>query len=141
MRAITRAFVHCSESPDGRTDTVEDIRRWHTSPSPHDPSKPWSDIGYHWVIERTGPPRPGRPMAIPGAHVGGHNHDSVGICLIGTEEFTESQLHYLEGLMIALEAEYPGIEFYGHRDADPGKTCPNFDVRTFRDERRANRID
>ncbi|MCH8530358.1 MAG: N-acetylmuramoyl-L-alanine amidase [Saccharospirillum sp.] len=128
MRPIRRFVVHCSESPDGRPDTLEDIRLWHMSPDPRDPSKPWSDIGYHWVIERSGPPRAGRPVERPGAHVGGQNADSIGICLIGTRDFEESQLLYLEGLLHALLIRFPGAEVCGHTDLDSGKTCPNFNV-------------
>jgi len=29
---------------------------------------------------------------------------------------------------------YPDAVFYGHRDLDPNKTCPNFDVRDVVDE-------
>lgn len=131
MRTINRIVVHCSDSPDGRTDTLEDIRRWHMSPDPRDPSKPWSDIGYHWVVERSGPPRAGRPADRAGAHVGGMNADSIGICLIGTSEFAESQWLYLEGLIHGLLTRFPGAEVCGHTDLDPGKTCPNFNVKTW----------
>ena len=44
------------------------------------------DIGYHFVIQRNGEVDEGRPIEQTGAHVKGHNHDSIGICYIGGVE-------------------------------------------------------
>lgn len=131
--------VHTSASPNERADTLEDIRRWHTRADPNDPSKPWSDIGYHWVIERTGPPRAGRPESIVGAHVGGQNTGKIGVCLVGMRHYTRSQMLYLEGLIHAILSRHPTItDVCGHTDLDRRKACPNFDVRAWWKSRQEN---
>lgn len=121
--------VHCSDTPNGRHHDAADIRRWHTSPDPNDPSKPWSDIGYHHVILIDGTVEMGRPLNTPGAHAYGYNQESIGICLIGRDEFTEAQMRSLEGLVIAHKSNHRQADVVGHYDLDnKGKTCPNFNV-------------
>jgi N-acetyl-anhydromuramyl-L-alanine amidase AmpD len=61
--------------------------------------------------------------------VSGHNANSLGICLLGREEFTKDQYASLEQVLKSLLIKYPGAEILGHRDLDDKKTCPNFDVR------------
>ena len=114
--------VHCSDSPHGRGDDAETIHRWHTH-------KGWSGIGYHYVILEDGVVEKGRPEYWQGAHVRGHNEGSIGICLIGVDEFTEAQCSALWELVTELTERYPHAEVLGHRDLDPHKTCPNFNVR------------
>ena len=43
----------------------------------------WSDIGYHYLIKLDGTVQEGRPINKIGAHVGGHNRDSIGIAYVG----------------------------------------------------------
>ena len=124
MRKINGIVVHCSDSPDDRRVTVDDIRRWHVK------DNGWSDIGYHFVIERGGVVKPGRPVEKPGAHVAGHNEDTIGICLEGRNRFDSEQMEALWFLVDDLLLQYGHAEtnVCGHRDLDPRKTCPNFDV-------------
>lgn len=128
MRDIKKIIFHCSDTADDSNITVDDIRSWHTSPDPRDPSKPWSDIGYHYVIYRNGNIMKGRNFSLVGAHCRGHNHDSIGVCLVGRIEFTRDQYKSCCNLIAMFSAIYPGIEYYGHKDFDAGKTCPNFEV-------------
>ena len=48
MRIINEIIVHCSDTPEGRNDKAEDIRRWHVN------GNGWSDIGYHYVVDLDG---------------------------------------------------------------------------------------
>ena len=122
MRPIRKIVIHCSDTPDDRHIDAETIRGWHMR------DNGWSDIGYHAVILRDGTVEQGRPLETPGAHVRGHNHDSIGICLIGRHEFTEEQMMILEGLVRAYKSRWPQAEVLGHTDLDPGKTCPNLNI-------------
>lgn len=136
MRKINRIFIHCSASPEGRPDTVDAIRNWHTMPKPQ--GRGWSDIGYHYVIELDGAKHAGRPLKRPGAGARGHNDDSIHICYIGgmdsknerpKDTRTPAQVVALAELVEDLRARFPGAEVLGHRDVDRGKACPSFDAR------------
>jgi len=128
MRKIKYLVVHCSDTPNGRNDTAEDIHRWHQE-------RGWSGIGYNAVVTAHGLLQAGRPDYWQGAHVRdfdengeGDNSDSLGICLIGRDVFTNEQLNILEGWLILKQLEYPDAKVVGHRNLDSRKTCPNFDV-------------
>jgi len=118
---IDKIVLHCSDSPHGRGDNAETIHHWHLE-------KNWSGIGYHFVITEEGDIEPGRPIYWTGAHVRGHNKNSVGICLIGDHTFTDAQRSKLFTLIEALLADFPDALVLNHRDLDPGKTCPNADL-------------
>lgn len=119
MRAIKRHIVHCSDSTGG---DVTAIRQWHLA-------RGWRDVGYHFVIRTDGEIEVGRMLGEIGAHCEGHNADSVGTCLIGRATFGEVQFRALRRLHSQLAALFPGLTVHGHRDFNPGKTCPNFVVR------------
>lgn len=125
---IEKIVIHCSDSPQGRGDTAETIHQWHIN-------RGWDGIGYHWVIRESGEVQFGRPEYWMGAHVKAHNHDSIGICLIGEDKFTEAQYESLALLVQSRLNKYPDATVYGHCDLDPNKTCPNFDVGRFLQER------
>ena len=74
---------HCSDTNEN--DTAEDIHKLHLSFG-------WEGIGYHKVIKKNGDLENGRPEFWRGAHVYGHNHESLGICLIGKGNFNKNNL-------------------------------------------------
>lgn len=119
MREITRAIVHHSAS--SRMTTLEEIRRWHLK-------RRFRDIGYHYVIERSGEIRVGRSIQVPGAHAKGHNLDSIGICVVGDnldpeEKWDGTQRDGLWRLIRALRLVWPELEILAHREV--GEThCP-----------------
>lgn len=123
--------VHCSDSPnephDGRLDTAEDIHLWHKQ-------RGWSGIGYHFVIREDAVLERGRPTYWKGAHVSGHNHESLGIMLFGIDKFSDGQLDLLRELLEELSPKFPNAEIVGHYELDPRKTCPNFNVREWWNE-------
>lgn len=118
---ITKIVVHCSDSPQGRGDDATSIHRWHKE-------RGWSGIGYHYVITEDGVRQAGRPHYWEGAHVRGHNDGSLGVCLIGRKKFTKVQKAELYSLLVELCKQYPRAIVYGHRDLDPNKDCPGFNV-------------
>lgn len=100
-----------------------------------------TSIGYHFIIYTNGTVATGRHLDEVGAHVQGFNAKSIGICMIGTDEFTVVQWKSLAGLVNALNETYPDARLCGHRDLSPDqnkngiiepfewlKICPGFDV-------------
>ena len=67
-----------------------------------------------------------------GAHAEGKNSDSVGICLAGLNTFSANQFATLTGLMQALRQIWPAATVHAHREFNPGKTCPVFDITPFK---------
>ena len=114
-------IIHSSASPNGRDDRAADIHRWHLE-------RGWSGIGYHYVICLDGKIENGRPEYWTGAHAAGYNEGSIGICLIGTDDFTEAQWLSLDALVEKLQHRYPNARIIGHREVNPNKSCPGFDV-------------
>ena len=138
-RPVQRCFIHCSATPPSMDIGDETIKSWHIE-------RGWDDIGYHVVIRRgkhDGVIEYGRSFDEVGAHVRGHNHDSIGVVLAGgvmesdhskaEENFTDKQWRSLRRVAYAMQVLFPGIEFYGHYEVDPGKECPSFDMDKWRD--------
>ncbi len=117
---IKEIIIHCSATPNGREDTAEDIHRWHLA-------RNWDGIGYHYVIEVKGKLVQGRPDYWTGSHAKGHNKNSIGICMIGTDEYNLDQWSILDNLLRKLSANYPNAKIIGHNEIS-NKTCPGFDV-------------
>ncbi len=109
-----------------------EIRKWHTD-------KGWQDIGYHYVIRRDGTIEEGRPEAKTGAHVQNHNHDSIGICMVGgvnaankpESNFTRYQWGALEHLVKNCVMRHPGASVSGHNDWTDAKACPSFNAKAW----------
>lgn len=138
MRKIDEIIVHCTATrPEwwaGHTaeQKREECKRWHTE------ERGWSDIGYHYLIDRDGTLTEGRPIELSGAHARGHNKHSVGISLWGghggdqddlfEENFTPEQDRALRKLIAQLRMEYPAItRIRGHNEIS-SKMCPCFQV-------------
>ena len=68
-RKITLIVIHCSFTDVTTYHITESIRTYHTT------VKGWSDIGYHYVIERDGTCSTGRDESLVGAHCK-HFHNS-----------------------------------------------------------------
>ncbi|WP_018169110.1 N-acetylmuramoyl-L-alanine amidase [Thioalkalivibrio sp. ALMg9] len=133
--AIDHLIIHCSASPNGRADTAADIDQWHARNgwrrgAPHGGANDLHHIGYHWVIELDGHVAAGRGLLETGAHAGpAMNGRSVGICLIGTDRFTQAQWDQLACQVRRLRDKLPGeVTIIGHRDVPANKRCPGFDV-------------
>ena len=76
--------IHCSDDKF-KLHNAFDIHKLHLSFG-------WDGIGYHKVIKRNGVIEHGRPEFWIGAHVYGHNKNSLGICLIGKDKFTKKKV-------------------------------------------------
>lgn len=120
MQTIDRIIIHCSATPNGREDTAEDIHHWHLE-------RGWDGIGYHYVIEVKARLVAGRPEYWKGSHAKGHNKNTIGICMIGTDKFNCDQWSILQNLIRKLKIKYPGVKVVGHNEISD-KACPGFDV-------------
>ena len=129
MRTITLIVIHCSSVRPHQRSSAKDIDNWHKD-------KGWKGIGYHFVVRRDGSVETGRPLSEVGAHVVGHNRYSIGICYEGglnaegeaADTRTPEQVRALRELVERCHARFPRALILGHRDLDPGKKCPCFDV-------------
>jgi len=133
VRKINNIIIHCSATYPNMDIGAEDIRRWHTE------GNGWSDIGYHYVICRDGTVETGRSEERVGAHVAGHNADSIGVCMVGglsrnnrsTNNFTKHQWRSLDELVTRLVENYPEAAVKGHNDFTAAKTCPEIDIQSW----------
>jgi len=117
---IKYLIVHCSDT-NNQLRAI-DIHKMHLSFG-------WDGIGYHKIICRDGTIENGRPVYWVGAHTKGKNNESIGICLIGRNNFTKNQFTSLKSILIEWRKKYPNLIIKGHRDAiNTHKTCPNFNV-------------
>lgn len=132
MRSIKKIIVHVADTPDTLDIGAAEIRQWHTDPPPR--GNGWSDIGYHKVVRKGGILEDGRPESRAGAHVRGHNADSLAICWVGRNDCQESQKASMKKQIKEWLTKY-GLsisDVYGHKELASGKTCPNLDMDEFR---------
>ena len=136
MRRIDKIIIHASDTPADMDVGAEEIREWHVD------GNGWRDIGYHWVIRRSGRIEPGRDESVVGAHVAGKNANSIGVCLVGGRgadgsddcNYTAAQWASLASLVGELQERFPDASVSGHRDHS-SKACPCFDVAAWWSER------
>lgn len=129
MRKVNKIILHCSATSDypETADNFDrygayDIDQWHRD-------RGFDEIGYHWVVRRTGVIECGRPEIYMGAHCKGQNENSIGVCYIGTSKPTCYQIASLYVLITGLMKRYKldFKDFFGHKDF--AKTaCPGFDM-------------
>jgi hypothetical protein len=169
MRDIKLIVIHCSASPNDRTlftgkpgqpgfmTPAQEIDAWHKARA-FTRSTYWrgrqnaslTSIGYHFLIARNGALFTGRHEDEVGAHATGWNSASLGICMVGTDEFTPEQWTTLRACVSGIAGKYaiplapPELKVVdrkgfvvrkgvcGHRDL-PGvaKVCPGFDVQNW----------
>jgi len=139
MRKINEIIVHCTATrPEwwkGKpaAEKVEEVKRWHLD-------RNFSDVGYHWLIDRDGTVVAGRPENKAGAHARGHNAHSIGISLFGghgsnaddefDDHYTPEQEIALRHLIDSIKQRHPVKKVTGH-NAYSSKACPGFRVGPF----------
>lgn len=141
-RLINRIVIHCSATKCTQDFTAEQVKASHVA-------RGFQTWGYHFYIRKSGEVQPMRPIEEIGAHVRGHNANSIGICYEGGLDASEnpadtrtpaqkqSMIALLNELMISHEILY----LDGHRDLSPDlndngivepdewiKMCPCFEV-------------
>lgn len=122
-----RIILHHAESS---SCTVEDIDNWHKKNG-------WTCIGYHFFIKKDGTIYRGRQENSVGAHAGGANSNSIGICFEGryeTEQMPDVQVQAGKELVAYLKNKYNISKVQKHSDVC-NTSCPG---RNFRFEEIAN---
>ncbi|GHD63799.1 N-acetylmuramoyl-L-alanine amidase [Jeongeupia chitinilytica] len=154
-RSINLIVIHCAATPNGKAlykggtrTAAATIDVWHSQRGfrrdtvAREAFNPQLyALGYHHVIDCDGRQETGRAHSEIGAHVAGHNANSVGVCMVGTDKFTQRQWEALHSQVRSLQARYPAARIVGHRDLSPDKngdgtiqpsewtkTCPGFNV-------------
>lgn len=164
-RTINAIVIHCAATPNGKAFKAADIDSMHKlrgfkrdSQSCRNFNPTLKAIGYHYVIGIDGVIETGRGLEEIGAHVQGSNAKSIGICLIGTDQFSQAQWMALRACLINTASKIlgriimtadsmlksfndVGISIKGHRDYSPDlngdgiiqrtewfKICPGFSV-------------
>lgn len=127
----SRITIHCAGTPNGVSRwTIEDIDKWHHERGFYSStSLEYKHVGYHGVIHTSGWVVQGRRYEDDGAHTLGHNETSIGVCMIGTDKFTDDQWSALRRYCVdrQLIVERP-LVVSGHRDMQSGRECPGFSV-------------
>lgn len=124
MRNIKKILIHCSDSDLIIHDSIEVIREWHLD-------RGFSDIGYHYFIDKNGTVFTGRKVKTMGAHCRGQNKESIGICLSGKYDFSAFQFQACKDLIMFLIHAFDVKEknILPHKVFNKNKTCPNFDIK------------
>jgi hypothetical protein len=140
MNGVTRITVHHEGSAKPNNDVTQaqvaaTLRLIQTQ---HRKRMGAGDIGYHFVIDRTGIVWQGREWGYQGAHVSGANPHNIGIMLLGNFEIqhpARQQLESLERLVASLARKYgldPATKVFRH--CDFGNTqCPGRNLKPYVD--------
>jgi len=131
MRNIKYIVIHCSDTPEGREVTAEQIDEWHRQ-------RGFMMIGYHYLIRLDGTVEHGRPLFMKGAACAKKDCNKCGIhiCYVGgrnnqgftADTRTKEQEAALKLLLCELKKQFPNAVISGHRDWDSGKACPCFNA-------------
>lgn len=153
-RKIWGIVLHCTASKEGDNMTVAQIDKIHRRNG-------WAGIGYHFVIYRDGTIHDGRDINKIGAHTGGYNTGTIGVCYVGgldrngkpKDTRTLAQKNAMYQLVKRLMEIYPIESVKGHRDYSPDKdgdgkiskyewikACPCFEVADFMAEYDLNKL-
>lgn len=137
MRTIDSIILHHSLTKDSKTVSWQAIRRYHKD------QLGWSDIGYHFGIEKINNTYEiliGRTIDVIGAHAKGYNKHSIGICFVGNFDYKPPSLDQLSaGLKLVKslckQFKIDVDKVYGHCKVST-KTCPgsHFDISGFRSD-------
>jgi len=131
MRKIKFIVIHCTDTPEGREVTGEEVDRWHRE-------RGWRMAGYHYLVHLDGRVEHLRPEYMNAAACAKGNANSTGVhvCYVGgrnscgdyADTRTKEQQLALLGLLHKLKGQYPQATICGHRDFDSAKVCPCFNA-------------
>jgi hypothetical protein len=140
-RFLTEIIVHTSatrigwDGDDNALHMFEDVHTWHVD------NNGWSDVGYHFMINRIGELVIARPLSKVGAHTKDKNTHSVGIMLAGghggsadekfEDHYTQEQKDTLFWLINALMKQDDYIKRLSGHNQYAAKACPCFNASEF----------
>ena len=121
LTKISKIVIHHSHDDNHTLQSIKNLHVFQNN---------WEDIGYHWIIDKNGNLLQGRSETFQGAHVFGHNENSIGICLIGnldeykpTQKQFEILINFLKDKIKQYQLKPKNI--LGHNEfPNVTKTCP-----------------
>lgn len=123
-REIDRIFLHYTAADWDKAGQilVEKLRRYHVD------ERGWSDIAYHFVVDKTGKILAGRDIDRTPAAQAGNNTGSIAIAYHGARRPNAAQTEAISALTIALVDEHRGATIHGHKEVR-NTDCPPWDYR------------
>lgn len=134
-------IIHCTDTPENREVTKNDIIKWHTAPKPI--GNGWKKVGYTDMIYLDGSLVNLTPFDqdddVAGFEITngarGYNSVSRHICYAGGRKLdgtygdtrTPEQYDSMEAYVNYMVLRHPNIKVAGHNQFSP-KKCPGFDV-------------
>lgn len=143
MAQLKRLVIHCTDTPEGRKVSSDDIRSWHTSPTSQG-GRGWKQVGYtdmfhlDGTVERLVKNNEDAnvdPWEITNG-AKGYNSTSRHIVYVGgraatsktpKDTRTEEQKEAMKQYVLDFHRRYPDVAIVGH-NALSNKACPSFDV-------------
>ena len=145
MGKLSYLVIHCTATPAGREVSAEEIRQWHTAPSPL--GRGWRQVGYtdlfhlngkiERLVENNEDNVVDRWEVTNG--VTGYNSTSRHIVYVGGVEKdgktpadtrTPAQLNALAAYVKDFHKRFPDVRIVGHNEL-AAKACPSFDVQAW----------
>lgn len=141
-RELKYLVIHCTATPAGRNVTADEIKAWHTGPTPK--GRGWKQVGYRDMIHLDGRienlvPNNNDNIVDPweitnGAR--GYNDIAEHVVYVGgldenrkpADTRTAAQRKALVKYVLYFNDRFPGIKIVGHTDLDNRKSCPCYDV-------------
>jgi len=101
---------------------IDRVREWHLD-------RGWNDVGYHYLVRRSGEVQRGRDEDAVGAHAVNFNRHSIGIALEGHGDSECPRLEQLLAVFrlcdeVMLRYGISIDKVLGHRETGARKTCP-----------------
>lgn len=103
------------------TTTAREVQRLHQQ------DRGWADVGYHYMVGKTGVTYEGRALNVRGVHTASYNTGTVGVCLLGNysaDTIGNDQWQGLGRILFWLVAALPLTHLAGHRDFNVQTECP-----------------
>ena len=144
MARLKYLIIHCTDTPENREVTANDVISWHTAPKPR--GNGWKKAGYTDIIYLDGSLHNITPFDqdddVDGFEVTngarGYNSVSRHICYVGGKSVkgetkdtrTSEQYDTLETYVLYTILRHPNVKVAGRYHFSP-KKCPAFNVEKF----------
>lgn len=115
---------------------VKGIQHYHTHPTPQDPTKPWNDIAYNFLVCKHGYVFEGRGLEAKSAATGTANSHTLAVCFlgddtVGRDDVTAAGRQALVDITRSIRMRRPTAKLLaGHRDF-MNTTCPGNELWTY----------
>ena len=142
MAQLKRLVIHCTDTPEGRKVSSDDIRHWHTSPVSKG-GRGWQQVGYTDMFHLDGSVERlvenNEDAWVDGWEITngakGYNAVSRHIVYVGgldkkmkpKDTRTQAQHNALKAYVLDFHRRHPKVRIVGHCDL-AAKACPSFNV-------------